>query len=240
MCSARTSVAISSTLIPPVAKPPGGDGQHCLEQSRSSTCRKSTPHAHTPLGALRRRRNHDVAERRSLTIVLRFVGDCGRLIRCCRPDVLRQSNAGIAGLEEVQCYRIPAATSALWDEFADACSSWTDSKRNPARRIGNERDRAIAPTRGSRRPRLGAKRRRRVVPNVVDAVARLEPTRRQLAHASPRAATHGDDHNSLWHGSGTMWHRPISEHSSEVATALSWSFSGAGDENRTRVLSLGS
>ncbi len=35
-----------------------------------------------------------------------------------------------------------------------------------------------------------AKRRWCVVPDEIDAVTRLEPTRRQLAHASPRAATH--------------------------------------------------
>ncbi len=58
---------------------------------------------------------------------------------------------------------------------------------------------------------LGAKRRRRAAPHEIDAVARLEPARRQLAHASPRAATHADKPNSVvarkWHD---MARRPIS------------------------------
>ena len=43
-----------------------------------------------------------------------------------------------------------------------------------------------APKRGTRRLALGAERRRRAVPHKVNAVARLEPTRRQLSRASHR------------------------------------------------------
>ena len=48
----------------------------------------------------------------------------------------------------------------------------------------------------------------RLVRNVVGALCQTRSTEyalpgtdrdSQLAHASPRAATHGDDHNSLWH-----------------------------------------
>ena len=76
---------------------------------------------------------------------------------------------------------------------------------------------------------LGAERRRRAVPHEIDAVARLEPTRRQLAHASPSAATHGDTVIPLLHGSGTKWHDgPFRDARSEGATTLSWSFQLSG------------
>ena len=166
-----------------------------------------------------------------------------------------RADAARRDLTEARSRRAPGGCAAATrPRTARECAAAVRSLGEPARRVLLERhlagvgvDPRAAVDVGAHRSEvrvglaLGAKRRRRAVPDEIDAVARLEPTRRQLAHASPRAATHGDDHNSLWHGSGTKWHDDrFREARSEGAPTLSWSFSGAGDGNRTRVLSLGS
>jgi hypothetical protein len=45
---------------------------------------------------------------------------------------------GIAGLEKVECYRIPGSDSALWDELPRGVVNHSKSK--PTRSMGNERD----------------------------------------------------------------------------------------------------
>ncbi len=48
---------------------------------------------------------------------------------------------GIAGLEKVQCYRIPGSDSTLWDQLPRVIVNYP--KCNAARRIGNERDSCV-------------------------------------------------------------------------------------------------